>query len=185
MQAISQASEQPVVLQSRLLENPGRKEGAVSEAELFENLKHAAVAQVEDAACPVREVAGQLRVSTKSIYQWQKLFSPPAKLVKQVVAQAEKIARLKRDLARGTKERTILNKAAHTSRGNLGKVCLHTQEQADPCGQGHLPDATSSSERLLWMAARSHRPRDGQFVPDADCFENGRSREARSHHPVG
>jgi transposase len=37
----------------------------------------------------VREVAERLGVSTKSIYTWQKLFSRPAKVVKEVDAQAD------------------------------------------------------------------------------------------------
>lgn len=56
----------------------------------------------------MREVAERLGVSTKSIYTWQKLFSRPANVVKEVDAQADKIRRLKRDQLRVTEERDIL-----------------------------------------------------------------------------
>jgi hypothetical protein len=51
---------------------------------------------------PVREVAERLGVSTRSICTWQKQFSRPAKVIKDVDAQADEIRRLKRDLARVT-----------------------------------------------------------------------------------
>lgn len=56
----------------------------------------------------MREVVERLGVSTKSIYTWQKQFSRPAKVIQEVDAQADKIRRLKRDLARVTEERDIL-----------------------------------------------------------------------------
>ena len=58
----------------------------------------------------MREVAARLGVSTTSIYTWQKLFSRPAKVIKEVDAQADEI-RLKRDLARVTQQRDIPKKA--------------------------------------------------------------------------
>jgi len=76
-----------------------------------EEFKRDAVAQFEDRGYPIREVAERLGVSTKSIYTWQKLFSRPTKVVKEVDAQADEIRRLKRDLARVTEERDILKKA--------------------------------------------------------------------------
>ena len=53
-----------------------------------------AVAQVVDRGYPVSEVAVRLRISTKSIYTWQKLFSRPVKLIEEVDAQADEIRRL-------------------------------------------------------------------------------------------
>jgi transposase len=64
--------------------------------------KRDAVAQVVDRGYPVREVAERLGVSTKSVYTWQKQFFRPAKVIQEVDAQADKIRRLKRDLARVT-----------------------------------------------------------------------------------
>ena len=64
-----------------------------------------------DRGYPVREVAERLGIGTKSIYTWQKLFSRPAKLIQEVDCQADEIRRLKRDLARVTEARDILNKA--------------------------------------------------------------------------
>jgi len=83
----------------------------MSGAKFTEEFKRDAVAQVEDRGYPVREVAERLGVSTQSIYTWQKLFSRPTKVVKEVDAQADEIRRLKRDLARVTEERDILKKA--------------------------------------------------------------------------
>ncbi len=74
----------------------------MSGAKFTDEFKRDAVAQVEDRGYPVREVAERLGVSTKSIYTWQKLFSRPAKVVKEVDAQADEIRRLKRDLLRVT-----------------------------------------------------------------------------------
>ena len=69
------------------------------------------VAQVEDRGYPLREVAERLGVSTKSIYTWQKQVTRPAKVIKEVDAQADQICRPKRDLLRVTDERDILQKA--------------------------------------------------------------------------
>lgn len=68
----------------------------------------------------MREVAERLGVSTKSIYTWQKQFSRPAQVIKEVDAQSDEIRRLKRDLARVTEERDILRKAtAYFARESL------------------------------------------------------------------
>lgn len=45
-----------------------------------------------------------LGISTKSIYRWQRLFSRPARVIKEVDAQADEIRRLKRDLVRVMEE---------------------------------------------------------------------------------
>lgn len=82
-----------------------------------EEFKRDAVAQVEDRGYPVREVAERLGVSTKSIYTWQKQFSRPSKMIREVDAHADEIRRLKRDLARVTEERDILKKAVVGSTG--------------------------------------------------------------------
>ena len=82
----------------------------MSGAKFTDEFKRDAVAQVDDRGYPVREVAERLGVSTKSIYTWQKQFSRPAKVIKEVDAQADDIRRLKRDLARVTEERDILKK---------------------------------------------------------------------------
>ena len=63
----------------------------MSGAKFTDEFKRGAVAQVEDRGYPVREVAERLGASTKSIYIWQKLFSRPAKVVKEVDAQAAAI----------------------------------------------------------------------------------------------
>ena len=73
-----------------------------------DEFKRDAVAQVEDRGYPVRRVAERLGISTKSIYTWQRLFSRPTKVIKELDAQADEIRRLKRDLARVTEERDIL-----------------------------------------------------------------------------
>ena len=83
----------------------------MSGTKFTDEFKRDAVAQVVDRGFPVREVAERLGVSTKSIYTWQKQFSRPTTVIKEVDAQAEEIHRLKRDLAWVTVERDILKKA--------------------------------------------------------------------------
>jgi transposase len=94
-----------------LVGNFGSKETHLSGTKFTDEFKRDAVAKVEHRGYPVREVAERLRVSTKSIYTWQKLFSRPANVIKEVDAQADEIRHLKRDLARVTEERDILKKA--------------------------------------------------------------------------
>jgi transposase len=50
----------------------------MSRAKFTDEFKCDSVAQVVDRGYLVREVAERLRVSTKSIYIWQRLFSPSA-----------------------------------------------------------------------------------------------------------
>jgi transposase len=83
----------------------------MSGAKFTDEFRRDAVTQVEDRGYPVREVAERSGVSTKSIYTWQKLFSRPAQVIKEVDAQADGIRRLKRDLARVAEERDILKRA--------------------------------------------------------------------------
>jgi len=125
----------------------------MSGAKFTEEFKRDAVAQVEDRGYPVREVAERLGVSTKSIYTWQKQFSRPAKVVKEVDAQADESRRLKRDLLRVTEERDILKRRPHTSSGNPGEVCVYRRTPADLCCEGYVPDAVGSPQRFLRMAA--------------------------------
>ena len=70
-----------------------------------DEFKRDAVAQVVDRVYPVRKVAGRLGIITKSIYTWHRLFLRPAKMIREVDAQADETRRLKRDLARITEER--------------------------------------------------------------------------------
>ena len=51
----------------------------MSGTKLTDEFKRDAVAQVVDRGYPVREVAERLRISTKSIYTWQRLFLRPEK----------------------------------------------------------------------------------------------------------
>jgi transposase len=76
----------------------------MSASKFTDEFKRDAVAQVEDRGYPVCEVAARLGVSTKSIYTWQKQFSRPAKVIKEVDAQDCDIRRLRRDFARVTEE---------------------------------------------------------------------------------
>ncbi len=82
----------------------------MSGAKFTDEFKPDEVAQVEDRGYPLREVAERLGISTKSIYTWQKQVTRPAKVIKEVDAQADEIRRLKRDLVRVTEEWDILEK---------------------------------------------------------------------------
>ena len=74
--------------------------------------KQEAVNQVVIHGYKVAEVAKSLDISTKSLYDWMKIFSkPPKQRQKDQDLQAE-IARLKRELKRTQQERDILKEAA-------------------------------------------------------------------------
>jgi transposase len=53
-----------------------------------DEFKRDAVAQVVDRGYPVREVAERLGISTKSIYTWQRLFSPRSGLLRSDMTDA-------------------------------------------------------------------------------------------------
>ena len=72
--------------------------------------KRDAAAQVEYRGYLVREVTKRLGIGTRSIYAWHNESLRPAKVIRQVDAQADEIRRLKRDQARVTKQRDILKK---------------------------------------------------------------------------
>ena len=89
--------------------NFGSKKDEMSGAEFTGQFKRDAIAKVEDRGYPVRKAAERLGVSPRSICTWQRLFSRPTKVIKEVDAQADKIRRL--NLARVTEERDILKQA--------------------------------------------------------------------------
>lgn len=75
-----------------------------------EEFKQEAVAQVIDRGYSVKDTAIRLGISTKSMYDWIKIYQP--KTDPQTNKQADEIRRLKGDLKRVTEERDILKKAA-------------------------------------------------------------------------
>ena len=77
-----------------------------------EEFKREAVAQVLDRGYSVKEVADRLGVSTKSIYDWKKLYGQSGSQRQAVDAHQAENRRLKTELARVTEERDILKKAA-------------------------------------------------------------------------
>lgn len=68
-----------------------------------------AVQQMRVRGYPVREVSRRLGVSSRSLYQWMKLFAEPAPKT-AVMDQGAENRRLKRELARVTEARDILKK---------------------------------------------------------------------------
>ena len=76
-----------------------------------DEFKREAAAQVTDRGYAVREVAERLGVSTKSIYDWCKLYGQPEAQRHNGDAQLAENRRLKSELARVTEERDILKKA--------------------------------------------------------------------------
>ncbi|MCL4122312.1 UNVERIFIED_CONTAM: hypothetical protein GTU68_017869 [Idotea baltica] len=69
------------------------------------------MAQVVKRGYAVTEVVERLGISTKSLYPWKTQFAKPSSVRSEVAGQAAEIRRLKRELARVTEERTILEKA--------------------------------------------------------------------------
>lgn len=77
-----------------------------------DEFKQEAVNQVLIHGYSVADVASRLGISTKSLYDWKKAFSKPAKQrLEDQDLQAE-VARLKRELKRTQQERDILKEAA-------------------------------------------------------------------------
>jgi len=75
-----------------------------------EEFKLGAVAQVTDKGHSVTSVAGRLGVSTKSLYDWVKLYGDQ-QCKPAGSAERDEIRRLKSELRRVTEERDILKKA--------------------------------------------------------------------------
>uniref|UniRef100_UPI003B5247FD IS3 family transposase n=1 Tax=Roseovarius indicus TaxID=540747 RepID=UPI003B5247FD len=73
-----------------------------------DEFKRDAVHQITVRGYPVREVSQRLGVSTHSLYKWLKLFAEP--VPKPGVDHEAESRRLKRELAKVTEERDILNK---------------------------------------------------------------------------
>jgi len=77
-----------------------------------EEFKQEAVNQVAHHNYPVAEVAERLGISSKTLYNWVKIFlQPPKKRYQQEDMHAE-IAKLKKQLKRAEQERDILKEAA-------------------------------------------------------------------------
>ena len=76
-----------------------------------EEFKQEAVAQVIERGYSVKDTASRLGISTKSMYDWIKIYQPNL-VDPEPNKQADEIRRLKGDLKRVTEERDILKKAA-------------------------------------------------------------------------
>ena len=69
-----------------------------------------AVAQITEWGYPVGEVSQRLGISPHALYAWRKTF---AKSSSSEAAKDTKIRRLRKELARVSEERDILNKGRH------------------------------------------------------------------------
>ena len=72
-----------------------------------DDFKRDAVAQITERGYPVREVSDRLGVSASSLYVWKKKFANAAS---GGASRNAEIRRLKRELARVTEERDVLEK---------------------------------------------------------------------------
>ena len=77
-----------------------------------DEFKQEAVNQVVIHGYSVSDVSKRLGISTKSLYDWMKVFSKPAKERESEQDMKAEIARLKRELKRTQQERNILKEAA-------------------------------------------------------------------------
>ncbi|MEP5946496.1 MAG: IS3 family transposase [Marinomonas sp.] len=84
-----------------------------------DEFKQDAVAQVVERGYAVSEVAERLGISTKSLYTWKAQFAKSPRVRSEIAEQAAEIRRLKRELARVTEERTILEKANRVLRARV------------------------------------------------------------------
>jgi transposase len=81
-----------------------------------EDFKLDAVAQITERGYPVAEVSKRLGVSQHSLYAWERKFSKPYGSTDG--DQAAEIRRLKKELARVTEERDILNSSRISNRSS-------------------------------------------------------------------
>ena len=77
-----------------------------------DEFKQEAVNQVTINGYPVNEVAERLGISTKSLYDWIKIFSKPTKKRNEDADLQAEVARLKKQLRRAEQERELLKEAA-------------------------------------------------------------------------
>lgn len=77
-----------------------------------DEFKQEAVNQVVVHGYPVLEVSKRLGIANKSLYDWIKKFSKPAKQREEEADLRAENARLKRELRRAEQERNILKEAA-------------------------------------------------------------------------
>jgi transposase len=77
-----------------------------------DEFKIEAVKQVTDRGYSVADVAERLGVTTKSLYDWIKLYGESAEQYQAAKQRDEEVRRLKAELKRVTEERDILKKAA-------------------------------------------------------------------------
>ena len=77
-----------------------------------DEFKQGAVNQVVTHGYPVADVANRLGISSKSLYDWKKLFSKSTKQRREEQDLQAENARLKQELKRVQQERDILKEAA-------------------------------------------------------------------------
>ena len=77
-----------------------------------DEFKQEAVNQVLIHGYSVADVADRLGISTKSLYEWKKVFSKPVSQRQEDRDLQAEVARLKRELKRTQQERDILKEAA-------------------------------------------------------------------------
>lgn len=77
-----------------------------------DEFKQEAVNQVVVHGYSVADVSQRLGISSKSLYDWIKVFSKPKKQRDEDADLRAEVARLKRELKRATEERDILKEAA-------------------------------------------------------------------------
>lgn len=76
-----------------------------------EEFKKDSISQVTDRGHSVLDVSRRLGVSSKSLYDWMKIYHKPIKECQIDTKQAKENRWLKSELARVTEERDILKKA--------------------------------------------------------------------------
>jgi transposase len=77
-----------------------------------EEFKVAAVRQVTVGGHSVPDVAKRLGVTTKSLYEWKRVYGESPERAAQIKSEQAENRRLKKELKRVTEERDILKKAA-------------------------------------------------------------------------
>ena len=117
-----------------------------------EEFKRDAVSQVTDRGYSVKEVSARLGVSTKSLYDWIRLYQKPESVRLKETDQVRENHRLKAELARVTEERDILKRPPRTSQEMPSEVRVHQGAQVIIFSPVHVSCAESSSQRFLCVA---------------------------------
>jgi transposase len=108
---------------------------------------------------PAAEVARELAIPRNRLYKWQKQVAAHGGVFPGSGRQAEpaaEMARLKRELARVTEERDILEKPPRTLRWSPREIRVHPDSRGNASSHALVRGPRCQSQRVLCLASASH-----------------------------